>query len=431
MRMLLRLAAQVVILVLASVAWVVLGGIVTTRTGEQQADLYGSVADLWGTELRQEAPTVSFEWQAPVERSEPRVGPDGQVLRGPDGSPLMRHYTVLETRSRAVELASTDLAVDLSLDQRRKGLMWFSLYDVDFQGSWAATHDGAERGELVLRFAFPVTDGSYDGFTFAVDGEDRAREARPTAGVAEVRVPVEPGQTVDFAVGYRSRGLGLWEYRPTPQGVGQLEDFALTMTTDFADVDFPPFTMSPSTRTTTGSGETLTWTFERLVTGHGMGMVMPERVQPGPLAASLAFSAPVSLALFMAWLTVLGLLRRIEIHPMHHLLIAGAFFAFHLLFAYTADHLPVEAAFALSAGVSVALVVSYLRRVVSTRFALVEAGLAQLLYLVGFSLAHFWDGFTGLTITVLGIVTLFALMQMTGRLDWDEVFASRKPEPAR
>jgi hypothetical protein len=71
----------------------------------------------------------------------------------------------------------------------------------------------------------------------------------------------------------------------------------------------------------------------------------------------------------------------------------------------------------------VVLVVSYLRLVVGPRFAFVEAGLAQLLYLVGFSLAHFWEGFTGLTVTVLGIVTLFALMQLTGRIKWAEVLA--------
>ena len=74
---------------------------------------------------------------------------------------------------------------------------------------------------------------------------------------------------------------------------------------------------------------------------------------------------------------------------------------------------------------SVLLVASYLRLVVGARFALVEAGLAQLVYQVGFGVAHFRDGTTGLTITVLGIGTLFALMQLTGRVDWSTAF-SRK-----
>ena len=50
----------------------------------------------------------------------------------------------------------------------------------------------------------------------------------------------------------------------------------------------------------------------------------------------------------------------------------------------------------------------------------------QLLYLVLFSFAHFYEGWTGLTVTVGAIVTLFVVMQLTARVDWGEVF----PEPA-
>jgi hypothetical protein len=85
--------------------------------------------------------------------------------------------------------------------------------------------------------------------------------------------------------------------------------------------------------------------------------------------------------------------------------------------------LPVASAFLLSSVVSVGLVVSYLRLVVGPRFALIEAGLAQVVYQVGFSLAHFYEGYTGLSITVLVILTLFLLMQLTGRLSWSNAFA--------
>ena len=57
------------------------------------------------------------------------------------------------------------------------------------------------------------------------------------------------------------------------------------------------------------------------------------------------------------------------------------------------------------------------------------AGIAQLIYLVLFSFAHFFEGLTGLIVTVGSILTLFALMQLTGRLRWAEVL--RKPEAAR
>jgi inner membrane protein involved in colicin E2 resistance len=141
----------------------------------------------------------------------------------------------------------------------------------------------------------------------------------------------------------------------------------------------------------------------------------------------MSFSAPISLGFFMVWIFVIGVLKRVEVHPVNHLFLAAAFFAFHLLFGYLADHLAVEWTFAISAAVSVLLVTTYLRLVVGARFAFLEAGLAQILYLVGFSLAHFWEGYTGLTVTVLGILTLFLLMQLTGRIRWAEVLAGTQP----
>ena len=121
-------------------------------------------------------------------------------------------------------------------------------------------------------------------------------------------------------------------------------------------------------------------------------------------------------------------LRRIELHPVNYFFLAAAFFAFHLLLAYLVDHIDIHVAFLISSAVSLALVVSYLRLVVGMRFAAVEAGLTQFLYLVLFSYAFFFKGFTGLTVTIGSILTLFVAMQLTGRIRWSERLA---PAPAR
>ena len=72
---------------------------------------------------------------------------------------------------------------------------------------------------------------------------------------------------------------------------------------------------------------------------------------------------------------------------MHYFFLATSFFAFHLLLAYLVDHISIHLAFVICSPVSIFLVVSYLRIVVGPRFAFVEAALAQLVYLVGFSYA--------------------------------------------
>jgi inner membrane protein involved in colicin E2 resistance len=145
------------------------------------------------------------------------------------------------------------------------------------------------------------------------------------------------------------------------------------------------------------------------------------------LASEISTFAPVSLFFFFFVVFILTVTRDIELHPMNYFFLAAAFFAFHLLLAYLVDHLDLYLSFVLASVVSVLLVVTYLRIVVGTRFALREAALAQTLYLVLFSFAFFFRGYTGLSITVGAILTLFVAMQMTGRVRWAEKFKSARP----
>jgi inner membrane protein involved in colicin E2 resistance len=149
------------------------------------------------------------------------------------------------------------------------------------------------------------------------------------------------------------------------------------------------------------------------------------------VAARITFFAPVSLLFFFAVMVVLGVLSGRSLHPMNYFFLAAAFFSFHLLLAYLVDHFPIHASFLAASAVSVFLVVTYLARATASR-TVREAALAQLVYLVLFSYAFFFEGYTGLTVTIGAVLTLFVLMQITARVDWGEVFArsSRAHEPA-
>jgi hypothetical protein len=401
--------------VVTCIGWLVLGGVTSVRSSASTRDLRGDVADLWGRPQSQQAPSFQHSWV--TERDATRTETVGGEVR------TVRER-VAERHDRAVSPTATRVRADLHLDRRRRGLVWYALYDVRFEGAWTYVHREPEAGTLSFRFSFPDAQALYDGFELRVNGDDRARELRPDAGSVATEVPVRPGETVEIRVAYTSRGMDTWHYAPT-DSVGNLEDFSLRLTTDFPDIDFPASTMSPSTKTPTAGGWELEWTFARALTGRSIGMILPSHVQPGELAASLAFSAPISLFFFFLVLFVLATIRGLDIHPINYFLLGAAFLCFHLLFAYSVDHVSIEVAFALASAVSVLLVVSYLRLVVSARFAFVEAGLAQLVYLVGFSLAHFWEGWTGLSVTVLSVVTVFVLMQLTGRIRWSEVLARR------
>jgi len=393
-----------------SIAWLVLGGVMQSRVGSSARDMSWRVEGLWGREQLQRAPTATST-TAEQDPANPLATP----LPTPLPTPLATPTTI------SLPPTSSAIDVELQLDQRLKGLRWFSLYDVGFDGKWTFKNELDVPSMLHVVFPLPDPQGVYDDVRFIVNGE--SVEVVPDQGQLVHDRLVEPGETLDLEVGYASRGMDNWRYEPATGGVSVLRDFSLRMHTNFADVDFPDGTLSPSTRTPDGEGEHLTWSFSRIVTGAGIGMATPARVQPGELAAALSFSAPISLGFFFLVIAVLARLRKLDIHPINYVGIGGAFFAFHLLFSYSVDHLHVAAAFALASVASVVMVTAYLRLVVSARFAFIESAAAQLIYLVGFSLAHFLEGFTGLMVTVLSVATLFLLMMLTGRIQWSKVLA--------
>jgi hypothetical protein len=50
--------------------------------------------------------------------------------------------------------------------------------------------------------------------------------------------------------------------------------------------------------------------------------------------------------------------------------------------------------------------------------------------LVLFSFTFFWSGFTGLSVTIGAIATLFVLMQITGRKSWAQLLGEPELLPA-
>ena len=412
-----RLLAIGFIFVCAAVAWSVLGGTVVNRTGESDMRLSQEVAQLWGGHHLQVAP------QAAVRR--PREVEEKVQEQDAQGRPVIRSVRRTLVDEVPFPASASRVRVGLALEHRRKGLLWYATYTVAFEAEYRFKSPDPVERDVVVRFEFPSKEAIYDGLSVSLNG----REAPPTSDFSHGVVLTQrmsAGEELTLRVAYRSRGLGEWDYAFVREGVAQVRSFELTMTTDFDGFDFPAGTISPSEQTRDGRGFRLRWAFESLAAGKHIGIEPPNRLNPGPVTARITFFAPVSLLFFLTVMVILGVLSGQYLHPMNYFFLAAAFFSFHLLLAYLVDHLEMNAAFTIAASTSVFLVVSYLRVVAGLRTALVRAGLAQLVFLVLFSYAFFFEGYTGLTVTVGAVLTLFVLMQLTARVDWGAVFAGRR-----
>lgn len=411
MKVSVRIGAIVFIFFCTSVAWMILGATIFARTTSTDSRLRYQVNANWGTAHTQTPPSASYTRIVTV-RSESTE----------DGKKIVKTTKKREPVYLPLEASRLQTAFDLA--HRQKGLMWYSTYKVKFDGAYTFRNPSREAQYVKFTFSFPTTQAIYDDLRFEVDGQPV--ELVNEGETATARARVAGGKTAVFRVSFRSQGLGSWRYR-FGENITQVRDFELKMATNFRDINFPDDTLSPTGKQETADGWELTWTYNNLLSGYQVGLEMPEKLQPGPLAGRISFFAPVSLFFFFFLMFIFTTLREIDLHPMNYFFLAAAFFAFHLLMAYLVDHISLHAAFWISATVSVFLVVSYLRLAVGMSFALREAGLAQLVYLVLFSYAFFLEGFTGLTITILSIVTLFVVMQMTGRVRWSEKFKSSTP----
>jgi inner membrane protein involved in colicin E2 resistance len=415
-----RIVAIAFIFICTTVAWLILGGTIFQRTQSSDQTLSGRVGSTWGTSQMQRAPVAFIERieTRVVETPVRRMPPDRELGPQPTTTSAGRPTETVRTRV-PLALDQTRVAVDFDLEHRRKGLLWYSTYEVAFAGTFRFRNTAASDS-VVFEFPLPAAQAVYDDLRVTLNGAPAVYEIRNQGIYATARVP--SGDTAMLSVAYRSRGLNQWRYVLGDQ-VAEVRDLGLMMRTNFDDIDFPENTLSPTEKTKEGDGWKLEWRYANLLSGFQIGMDMPKKLQPGPLAGQIAFFAPVSLLFFFAVMFIITTIRGIDLHPMNYAFLAAAFFSFHLLMAYLVDHISIHVAFLIASIVSIGLVVSYLRLAVGRQFAFREAALAQFTYLVLFSYAFFFKGFTGLAITIGSILTLFAAMQLTGRIRWSEVFA--------
>ena len=425
------LAAVVFIFICTSCAWLYLGNITQRRTEDRDYKLRAEVGRLWGGEHNQTAPSITLMQQIPPRRPSPKCAAKDQA--SPCPAPKAPQAVPVACESPEVlSLQKTLARVNLDLEHRRKGLLWYSTYAVVFDGTYTIKNPTPCERVAEIVVPFPASGAIYDEFSLFLDGKAVPMELEPpskgrthTAG-AVARVFLGPGRSHQVRTRYQSRGLDRWNYS-FGKSTAQAKNFKMVVQTNFEEIDFPAGTLSPSRKQPSGSGWELTWTFNNLLADAGIAVQMPQKINPGPLSAEISRFAPVSLFFFFFVLLLAASMRQVRLHPVHYGLLAAAFFAFHLLMAYLVDLIPLWAAFSIASVTSVALVTSYLRLVAGSRFALLWAGGAQLLYLVLFSLAFFMEGYTGLTITIFSILTLFVVMQLTAHIDWSTKFG--KPTP--
>jgi hypothetical protein len=391
-----RLLAIGAIYGLACGGWILLGTATHVRSSTYFERLSARVEGLWGMPVEQPAPRFSLAMAGSAQRED------------------------------LIPTANT-VAVTLDADYRKKGLIWYPTYNVAFDGAYTLTNPSDAPMDVLVEFRFPENAETFDNFSVSLDGQVLSMPVDVKTGVSTT-VQLAAGATRDFAITYACRGMTEWVYRPGPH-TGRVRNLGVTVKSNFEKVDFREGSLAPSTITAQKDGATLQWNASDLITQDVISVVVPERLNPGPLTSRITYFAPVCLIFFFVLIGTTTLMRKIEVHPMHYLFVAAGFFAFHLLLVYMVGLLNVHVSFVISAIVSVGLVTTYLSAALGPRFPSKLAAAGQGLFLVMFSYSFFIKGSTGLTVAIGSVVTLGVLMRVTAGVNWGEVFARPRRSP--
>ncbi len=273
-----------------------LGSILLVRSGEVSRALGSEVHELWGPPINQHPPTAKLqpleEAERPGDATPAAAQPPPNPARAATPSAPSKH----EQEKKSVHPAASKLRASRELEQRRKGLLWFPTYDVDFSGTYTFKNSKREARELVVSFPLERDHAACEGFEVLREGGEPV-DTEVIDGVATWRGRIKAGQSRSYTVRFRSRGTTRWQYQPTA-GTGRVDNFELAVATDFAAVDFPDGTLSPSTHEAAAGGWKGTWRFKSLVASTPIGLDLPQLLNPGPLAAKMTFFAPLSLLFY-------------------------------------------------------------------------------------------------------------------------------------
>ena len=385
-----RVILVIIIFLVATAAWSILGSATLFRGAKSSRELRQSVKSLCGEELTQYEPKFI-------------INSDGKEK--------------LVKKEQFLKPISNDIKVDFKLEHRKKGLIWFPVYDCKFTGKFTLENKSKIVKKITLDFLYPAEKATYNDFSIKINNQEMPLNIDFSKSL---KIPFElaANSKKEVTIYYQMRGTNEWNYLPN-KFVNNLD---MTVTTDFEKIDFSQGSISPLTLEKSPEGCVAHWKSTTLISDYGIGIVMPNKLNPGEIVPRITFFAPVCLLFFFVILATITILRKIDIHPMHYLFTAAGFFAFNLLFAYFVDLINIHIAFGISALVTLLLVNFYLRGALKENYPTLMVFLAQLVYLILFSYSFFFKGITGLSVAIVSVITLAILMRLTINVNWSTVF---------
>jgi hypothetical protein len=397
-----------------SIAAVAIGFRLDDRNSSSFSRSLKSVSEIWGGEVSQALP--SFRTESALEE---------QFLA--EKSQQYQTRTKIVQTSFGMETHAVD--INAASNIRQKGLLKFAGYNLSFKGHFVCVNTQSAADTFHFTFPLPSNAGNISELKVQFNGKDYKGDSNLSDGI-DWNGRLSPGEKVSFDIAYAAQGTESFSYgkktaasvydTANADGKTEIANFAVNFKTDFDDVTLADGSMAPKTNSSDSNGTIMAWTGSSLILNQGIGLTFAISANYGKLFSKIFFYAPLTIALFLAFLLIFTAAKGIRLHPMHYCFITAGFFVFYLLGSYAVTYIHVLAAILLSLAVSSAITWYYARIIGKGKNLEKIIILCLAVFQWFFSAAFFFPEHTGLLITLASIAALVVLMKITAKTEWED-----------
>jgi hypothetical protein len=387
-----------------SVVSVAIGFRISERHTSSYSRSLKSVQEIWGGAVVQESPSFYFN-----------VFQEEQYEDQKTGQLRMRQRLV----PHDMGFDSQDIAIKMKKNIRKRGLLVFPGYSMQFSGTYIIRNFLTEPRMLSFYFMLPSDAGNITGISVAIDGRPYEGDTNLANGIQWEGL-MRPGEQRTVTISYSAQGSGDFTYAMANRRV-EIRKLAVALSTDFSDITIPEGAMVPTKKSSDNSGAVMQWAGEKLVTGQNIALKFKISGNYGEVVSKMFFYSPLAIVLFLGFLLVYTVARGLRLHPMNFLFIITAYFIFYLLGSYLISYVHVVAAVVISLSVSTGILAYYCYLIKTADKSLLITGVmagAGLFQWV-FSIAFFFPEHTGFMVTAASIIGFIALMKATADIDWE------------
>ncbi len=399
----LKYGMTVVIAVLFSIISVGIGFRVDDRHADSYTRSLKSVQEIWGGEIQQNPPMFYIKTLTNIEYDNTITG-------------KKENKDVLSDEEIGIDGQNILLNVQKSI--RKKGLLLFPGYNAEFKAIYFLKNNFNTSNTFYFNFNLPEAAGNVSDISVKLNDAEYKSDVNYADGIDWSGV-MNPGDSATIEISYRSQGTGLFNYALNEKRT-EIKQFSFILKTDYIDITYPDGAMVPTSSESDNVVSKMSWINTNFVTGQNISVVFDVEGNYGKVVSKLFFSSPVAIFLFVSFLMLISVSKKIDLHPMHYLFILTAFFIFYLLCSYMIAYMSIYSALVISLGVSSLILLYYIYLIKHDVFLLSAAVGGVFLFQWIFSIAFFFPEHTGFIITICGIAGFLALIKITAKIDWTD-----------